>query len=897
MEATIPVCKNTLQCTSSTKKAAPKTPLHTGFTVQQLKLSPTLLFPGFRDNLKNNNNLRFYNTPEHQKYGSANVPKAQMSFSDNTETSAKKIKISVQTLAVAFCFGGLAGFLRTLLSVLPPDFGKRWRKLVYEKDQDHASIGNESGAGTIIYDCHGTVIAKIVPPSSDVSGGKGRKGRRPLRASDIPSFMWQAVVASEDRRFFEHHGIDPKGLARAALSMSAGGGGSTITQQLVKNVFLTNDRKWERKVVEMILALLVERHMSKWDILFSYLNKIYWGHGLYGIERASAFYFGKHPSLLTLGECAMLAGIIPAPELLSPYRDPSRGKKPQGRTLRRMVEAGFLHPEMAEEALCETLFTGSNGQGVSGLWRAPYFVSEVLYELAQKYGHDTILRDGLQVYTTLDLERQEIAEKVINEEAAEYDQERITLAEKKLKKAHDKVEDFYKARQKEIDKAVTRAIARVHVEWKHSTELPVVMPEHAKVSREAVLAEAVVAASEKAHSIVIQKYAPVERYLQGIVSTFEAELKEAAKSRLEGAVVAIEPLSGAVQILVGGRDFLESSFNRATLAFRSPGSTFKPVVFLAALAQGMTRGYTLLDEPCTFGSFTPENYDRKFRGRVTLEEALVKSLNVPTVKLCAEIGVDKVCNMSRALGIESPLPHELPLSLGGCEVTPLQLATVYSTIAAGGFYRKPYIIRRVETGNGRVLEEVEQSGTQSQRVVDENAISEIRQLLQAVVEQGTGRAARLGRPCAGKTGTSDGHRDVWFAGFTPELACVLWFGYDDNATVGGLHPGTGASHAAPVWKRLMKHIHKGLSVKKFHDRGNDKYGMRSSYFIRKSRRACRIGIKDVRNSTKENHEKVALREVWDWENASSVWSEKEKMKEWTEDRLKQAKKINVARAP
>ncbi|KAH9318050.1 hypothetical protein KI387_019819, partial [Taxus chinensis] len=823
MESTIAAYKSTLQCTSGAKKTVPKDALPAGFIAQQLKLSSANLVSGLRD--KNNNHLHsrpfLYKIPELQiKNGSANVPKLPMSFMDSFKTTAKKFKISVEILAVAFCFGGFAGFIRTLLSVLPPDFRNRWHKLVHEKEQDNVSIGDESGAGTIIYDCHGTVIAKIVPPGSDVSGGKGRKGRRPLRASDVPSYMWQAVVASEDRRFFEHCGIDPKGLARATLSMTAGGGGSTITQQLVKNVFLTNERKWERKVIEMILALLVERQMSKWDILFSYLNKIYWGHGIYGIERASAFYFGKHPSVLTLGECAMLAGIIPAPELLSPYRDPSRGKKPQARALRRMVEAGFLHPEIAAAIVNESLFMGSDGQGASGPWRAPYFVSEVLYELAQKYGRDAILKDGLQVYTTLDLHRQEIAEKVIREEAAKYDQERIALAEKGLKKAHKKVEDLCKARQKEIDKAVARAVARG-----------------------TMVAEAVAAASDKARLIVIQRYAAAERHLQGIVSSFEAELKEAAKSRLEGAAVAIEPLSGAVQILVGGRDFLESSFNRATLALRPPGSTFKPVVYLAALAEGMTRGYTLVDEPYTFGGFTPENYDKKFRGRVTLEEALVKSLNVPTVKLCAEIGVDKVCNMSRALGIETPLPYELRLSLGGCEVTPLQLATVYSTIAAGGFYHKPYLIRRVETGNGCVLEEVEQSNSQNKSVVDENAASEIRQLLQAAVERGTGRAARIGRPCAGKTGTSDGHRDVWFAGFTPELTCVVWFGYDDNATVGGLHPATGASHAAPVWKRLMKLIHKGLSVNKFHDMGSDKYGMRSLYFKRKSRRACRVGLK------------------------------------------------------
>lgn len=866
MEATIPVCQYGLQCTSKKEEPAGlKTSFHAGVVRQQHHkvISSANNFSEFRDN-RNKNNLSdsgncLYKSLETQKKLSGNAPKLQMCKCEKSRPSTMKFfKVSVRTLALAFCFGGFAGFMRLLLSVLPPDFLDRWHKLVHEKEHKNEDgvIRNDSNAGTIIYDRYGIVIATIVPPTSHMSGGKDGRTRRPLRASDIPCYMWQAVVASEDRRFFEHPGIDPKGVARAALSMTAGGGGSTITQQ------------------------------------------IYWGHGMYGIETASAFYFGKHPSLLTLGECAMLAGIIPAPELLSPFRDPSRGKKPQARALRRMVEAGFLDAETAAFTVNEPLVLGSDGQeAASGPWRAPYFVSEVLYELTQKYGRDAIFRDGLQVYTTLDLERQEIAEKIIREAAAEYDQERLTLAERGLLKAREKVEDLYKVRREGINKGVARAVARVQAEWKRSNKNLAIMSGNSKISSEAMLAQAVAAASEKVHLNVMKKYSAAEKYLQGFVSSFEVELKEGGQSRLEGSVVAIEPLNGAVRILVGGRDYYESSFNRATLAFRPPASTFKPIVYLAALAEGMTRGHILVDERYTLGGFTPENYDRKFRGRVTLEEALVKSLNVPTVKLCAEIGVDKVCDMARALGIKTPLPYELSLSLGGCEVTPLQLATIYSTIAAGGHYHKPYIISRVETGDGHVLEDVESNDGNENTVVDEHAVSEIRQLLQAVVERGTGRAARLGRPCAGKTGTSDDYRDVWFAGFTPEFSCVVWFGYDNNSTVGGLHPATGASHAAPVWRRLMKIIHKGLPINKFHDIGSDKYGTRSPRFKRKSRRTFRIGLQEVRKALNPNDDKVVLREIWDWENASSIWEEKEKMKEWTENQLKKVFRIRNDRAP
>lgn len=303
----------------------------------------------------------------------------------------------------------------------------------------------------------------------------------------------------------------------------------------------------------------------------------------------------------------------------------------------------------------------------------------------------------------------------------------------------------------------------------------------------------------------------------------------------------------------------------------------------------------IVDEPYSVGDFSPENYDKKFRGQVTLEESLLRSLNVPTVKLCAAIGVDKVCRMGKALGIDSYLPHELSLSLGGCEMTPLQLATAYSTIASGGVLHKPYLISRVENYQGRVIEEVKPISTEHREtVVDEYAVSELRSLLQAVVDRGTGRAARIGRPCAGKTGTSDGHRDAWFAGFTPMLSCVVWLGYDDNTPLGGIWPATGSSHAAPLWRDFMKRVHEGVPFEKFHDVGRDEFGGRAPRRIRKkSRRPRIVGLPEIRKHYRRHDKKVLWRDVWDWEKASSAWEERERMQEWTADRAKRAEEIKT----
>ncbi|XP_024538827.1 uncharacterized protein LOC112349170 [Selaginella moellendorffii] len=808
----------------------------------------------------------------------------------------KWVKSVLGALGIVLAFSGVASVVKILLSALPPDFIDRWRKLEGEQPRADPKFGQGEEPETVIYDCHGEVIATLVP------GGyigkrdplKTSASTGPLRPSDIPSAMWQAVVASEDRRFFEHHGIDPRGISRAVLTLSSSGGGSTITQQLVKNLFLTNERKWSRKAVEIILALLLEKRMSKWDILRLYLDKIYWGHGVYGLKAAAAFYFGKHPSLLTLAECAMLAGIIPAPELLSPYRDPSRGKKPQARTLRRMVEVGFLDADSAAAAVNEPLSLSLEYQeGTCGPWRAPYFVSEVLYELTQTYGRDHILRGGLQIHTTLDLSIQDIAEKTITEALSEFDNERLVLADKEIGKIREKIKKLGKTRAEEILKAVNAVTLRIQKDAKKRRRKMDVSKLREETDK------AISLAAEKAKAAVCLRFDWMEKRLEASLAKYEDESKKAAVAKMEGAVIGIDPLSGAVRVLVGGRDYYESSFNRCTQAFRSPGSTFKPVVYLTALAEGIDPSRTIVDAPYTIGGFTPENYDRKYRGRVTVEESLLRSLNIPTVKLCAEVGVDKVCAMGAALGIDTFLPYELSLSLGGCEVTPLQLATVYATIASGGIYRKPYMISCVRDSQGEVLQE--QPAPSEEAVVDEYAVSELRRLLQAVVEKGTGQSARIGRPCAGKTGTSDGYRDAWFAGFTPELSCVVWIGYDDNTPVGGMHPITGYSHAAPLWKHFMILAHEGLPIQRFHDYGRDRYGNQGSRdFEKRSRRPQRLLAFRDTPPTSVADSKFGIsgtqwKQVWDWEKASVAWEEREKMQTWTETRSKHEERICALR--
>eukprot|EP00899_Mesostigma_viride_P028524 jgi/Mesvir1/8857/Mv02754-RA.1 len=576
-------------------------------------------------------------------------------------------------------------------STLPPDFQARLRKFLADPHKGDL-LGGENFGSTKLYDCEGRLITTL----------QDMDKKAPVRIQKMSHHMWKAVVASEDKNFFKHAGVDPYAVLRTIItalrlrSVTDTGGGSTLTQQLVKNYFLSDERTLRRKLVEMLLAIMLDRQLDKWTILELYLNKAYWGHGAYGIEAAAEKYFGKLPADLSLDESSLLAGILPSPENLSPFQSKEKALASRKVVLNRMVEAGYVTRKEAAEAADAPLNLATFREVP---YRAPYFVDEVLHELFQAYGYDAVMKGGWKVYTTVDLDIQEYAEKM--------------MKESELLSANEQV-----------------------------------------------------------------------------------------------ACTAIDPLTGAVRVMLGGRDYAKSQFNRATQAMRSPGSTFKPFVYLTALANGATLTKRIQDSVVEYKGYIPQNCDQKFHGRVTLEEALVNSLNVATVKLCHEVGINKVIDMAHACGIESKLVDKIGLALGNCELTPLEITSAYSTIAANGYYSKPHLISHIEGAKG---ETIYVQSYKREHVVDSEAVARLNHSLQSVIMRGTGMTAWFGRPAAGKTGTSNDNIDVWFAGYTPQLACAVWAGNDNNESLEN-NP-SGATLAGPLWAEFMHYAHRNLPVR------------------------------------------------------------------------------------
>jgi penicillin-binding protein 1A len=542
---------------------------------------------------------------------------------------------------------------------------------------------------TTIYDRDNRVIASL-------QDGENRS-IVPLQA--IAPTLQQAVIASEDIRFYEHIGIDPRGVARALLYGGKAGGGSTLTQQLAKVLFTRAERTVTRKIADMWLALQLERTLSKDKILEMYLNQVYFGHGAYGVEAASRKYFAKKASAINVAEAAILAGLLPAPEYYSPYRNLKLCKEVQGVVLQRMVNAGFIQADAAKKA-AEAPLRFANTPDYA--YRAPYFTSHVLSYLSEQYGEDVVMRGALRIYTTLDLPLQEAAETLIRDS--------------------------------------------------------------------------------------------VKRYRRMNVG--------------QGALVALEPRSGDVRVLVGGTSYDASQFNRATQAHRQPGSTFKPFVYLSAFMRGKSPGSVLVDAPARFGAYAPQNYDHRYHGSVTLARALAFSYNIPAVKLADEVGIQNVIDVAQAAGINSPLPANLSVALGSAEVTPLELTNAYATLAAEGVRAEPRFIVRIENSEGQLLRDF---GNDARPVIQEDAIWALNSCLMGVVQYGTGAAANFGRHAAGKTGTTSDNRDTWFAGYTPDLACVIWLGNDDNSRLNA--SATGGGLAAPLWAKFMRRAHQSLPAR------------------------------------------------------------------------------------
>jgi penicillin-binding protein 1A len=586
---------------------------------------------------------------------------------------------------------------------------------------------------SVVYSSDGRIIADF-----------GIEKRQRTSLARIPPHLLEAFIAVEDQNFYSHFGIDPLGILRALIVDIRMGrmaqGGSTITQQLSRNLFLTHERNVVRKIREAILALQIERSYTKEQILELYLNQIYLGHGAYGVQEASGLYFGRPVQDLTLAQCAMLAALPKAPNYYSPKKNPSAARNRRNIVLGLMHGEGFITKEQYLEAKFEPIILEASTSRQTML--APHFAEYVRRQLIDRYGYDMLYKGGLKVYTTIDLDMQKAAEAAVAGGL-------VTLDEKHGARAPEHTD---------------QDLPREMLDARQAGALP-----------------------------------------QGL-----------ATEVVQAALVAIDPATGEIRAMVGGRDFEKSEFNRAVQARRQPGSGFKPIVWAAALEAGMTPSDRILDAPVVFHFrdkvWEPENYEERFYGPTTLREALEHSRNIVSIRLLKKIGIAPTIRLARKMGIKSYLQPNLSLALGSSGLSPLEIASAYATIVAGGIYRRPTAILKILGPDGAIIEE---SRASESIALSEQTAYLVTSLLEGVVTRGTGRRAvrALKRPAGGKTGTTNDCTDAWFVGFTPELAASVWVGFDDMRSLGKKQ--TGGRVAAPIWTEFMKAAHVGKPKREF----------------------------------------------------------------------------------
>lgn len=638
----------------------------------------------------------------------------------------------------------------------------------------------------------------------------------------MPEHLVNAVIAVEDSRFWRHKGIDYLAILRAALKdvlhVGLREGGSTITQQLAKITFLTPEKTVRRKVREAALAVKIEKNLSKKDILELYLNRVYLGHGAYGMEMASRVYFGKSVRSVTLPEAALLVGLIKAPSTYSPYNNLMRAKERQETVLARMEDEGFIKRSEREKALKAPLYLSTIRRGLEA---NNYFIEFVRKYLEDTYGVDAVYKGGLSVYTALDRRAQVAAARALQEGLRDLDKrrgwrgridQREVDVEKELKK-NDSTNSLI-ADTGDIVSGVVLKVGAKEAMIKARGIVGRLSLENARWASTVIDPKTGKTSQIKNFSLEkILKVGDVVKVGFRSVKGSSAELTLEQEPEAEGALVAIDPATGFVKTMVGGYDYSRSEFNRAVYAKRQPGSAFKPVIYASAMDNGFTPASIVNDEPVTYkggpkGDWSPENYDHKHYGPTRLRDALAYSRNVVTVKLVDAVGVDKVIEFARNIGIESDMPRNLSIALGSISVTPLELAMSYSVFAGGGIKMKPLTIKYITDSRGRILESTDPEGEQ---VVSPETAFLITSMMEDVVNYGTGwRAKALGRPVAGKTGTTNDYRDAWFVGYVPEMLACVWVGFDDMRPLGNQE--TGARTASPIWVNFMKSVEIGEQI-------------------------------------------------------------------------------------
>jgi penicillin-binding protein 1A len=638
--------------------------------------------------------------------------------------------------------------------------------------------------------------------------------------AEIPERLRRAVVAVEDVRFFEHPGLDYIGMLRAAwTNVRRGGkveGASTITQQLARSLFLTSERTFDRKVRELILAYKMELVLTKEQILELYLNQIYFGQGAYGVASAAQTYFGKDLSALTIGESAFLAGLPKSPNHYSPFKAYDRAKKRQEHVLARMEEAKFLTAAEREQAAAEGLNFRRPGVEQS----APYFVEYIRQLLVAKYGEAMVYKGGLKVVTTLNMEMQKAAEAAFAAGLRELDKRQgwrgplrtVDITTPIVAATADqaiKVGDYREGVVTKVAKdhflvqigTTSAALAFDDMAWaKRRLTGPDTKDFTINPNLKHVL---------KSGDVIEVMVKNLER---GIV---QVQLEQTPL--VEGGLIALEPGKGAIRAMVGGYDFARSEYNRAVQAHRQPGSAFKPIIYATAVNQGMSPASVILDAPVVYEqeqdekTWRPENYGRKIHGMVSLRDALAHSHNLATVRLLDKVGIKNVIEFAKTVGITSPLAADLSLGLGSSSVGLMELTSAYSVLLNQGIRAEPYAILLVKDNAGKVMEQAE---PQALEVISKETAYLTTNMMEDVIQKGTGLAAKvIGRPIAGKTGTTDEFVNAWFIGGAPNLVTGIYVGFDDRRSLGETE--SGAHAALPIWINFMQKAFKPLPVVAF----------------------------------------------------------------------------------
>jgi len=634
--------------------------------------------------------------------------------------------------------------------------------------------------------------------------------------SKMPKELIQAILAVEDSRFYEHGGFDYIRMIKAFLTNLESGrirqGASTITQQLTRSLFLTPERTMKRKFKEILLARKMEMMLTKDEILEIYLNQIYFGHGAYGVQVAARTYFGKDASDLNLAEAAFLAGLPKAPNDHSPYRYPQKAKARQGVVLRRMVDEKFITEEQYHKAYQQDLFFQKL---VPEEELALHFMEHIRQYLIAKYGDDAVYKGGLNVYTTLNIDMQRSANRAVKTGLRELDKRQgyrgpigkfdpaaepaeVAMAAP----AVGEILDGHVTQVSDRDGVafiqvggITGKMLMEDMAWGARRLKGPHLPEDLQIIEKPKASDIV-----KVHDLIKVKVKKVGADGKGYLFSLEQD------PIVESAFIAIDPATGAVKAMVGGYDFKRSEFNRAIAAKRQPGSAFKPIIYATAIERGLTPATLVVDNPVVYTDeeldkvWKPENYEEKFYGPITLREALTYSRNLATVRLLEQIGVRNVIDFARRVGIQSPLTRDLSLALGSSGVTLIELTSAYSVFANQGVRVDPALIVSVSDHNGRVLEHRELA---PQQVVSKETAYVVTNMMEDVIQRGTARKAKsLGRPLAGKTGTTNEFTDAWFIGFSPNIVAGVWVGFDDNRTLGDRE--AGASAALPIWMTFMQ---------------------------------------------------------------------------------------------